>query len=208
MYADDFEYDGKHLSDFGFMVCTLGDGGGTETNEKGSEITFHLTPSRGGRRFYSMGSEYETCLSTSFQICKNPEFYRDDEMVITSEEFRSLARWLNRREFLWFHSFDWCEPEKQLPWVRATFTLSKIDFGRETIGIELNMITDSPFGYGEEIEEICLAIAGHRGEADGAGSKLAQILKKADKLSRPCYACDARDTCKWPDEKKNLSVVI
>ena len=64
-------------------------------------------------------------------------------------------------------------------------------------------------GYGcEEIEEICLAIAGHRGEADGAGSKLAQILKKADKLSRPCYACDARDTCKWPDEKKNLSVVI
>ena len=76
-----------------------------------------------------------------------------------------------------------------------------------SVRIARKVLEESGYG-GEEIEEICLAIAGHRGEADGAGSKLAQILKKADKLSRPCYACDARDTCKWPDEKKNLSVVI
>lgn len=153
MYADDFEYDGKYLSDFGFMVCSLDSRSGSETSRKGSEITFHLTPTRGGRRFYSMGSEYETCLSTSFQICKNPEFYRDDEMEITGDEFRALSRWLNRREFLWFHGFDWCEPEKQLPWVRATFTLTKIDFGKTPFGIQLDMITDSPFCYGEEVEE-------------------------------------------------------
>ncbi len=71
-------------------------------------------------------------------------------------------------------------------------------------------------GYSEEeTDMICAAIAGHRGteqaEADGPETQagtLARILKKADKLSRPCYSCEAADTCKWPDEKKNLSVVV
>lgn len=66
-------------------------------------------------------------------------------------------------------------------------------------------------GYSEEeISEICAAIADHRGseEADTDAGILARLLKKADKLSRPCYDCGARDTCKWPDEKKNLELIV
>ena len=76
-----------------------------------------------------------------------------EEMYVTNEEFRELSRWLSRRKFLWFHAFDECEPDIILPWFHATFNLSKVQSGQRTVGIQLSMQTDSPFGYGEEIEE-------------------------------------------------------
>lgn len=61
----------------------------------------------------------------------------------------------------------------------------------------------------EETEMICSAIEGHRGTDDmDEGTVLARLLKKADKLSRPCYACEAEATCKWPDEKKNMKITV
>lgn len=151
MYAYNFEYDGKLLSDFGFMICHFDSAGGAETTEKGSEIHFETAPAHSGKRNYVVGTEYDNCLQTTFQICKDPSITPEDEMVIADDEFRALSRWLNRRQFLWFHSYDWCNPEVTRPWFRASFTLSRIDLANETIGIELEMHTDSPFGYGDEI---------------------------------------------------------
>ena len=82
-------------------------------------------------------------------------------MVITNDEFRALSRWLNRKEFLWFRSFDFCEMEKEKPWFRASFTLTRIESGRDTIGVELKMVTDSPFGYGAEITTTLNFTSGH-----------------------------------------------
>ena len=152
MYAYDFEYDGKLLSDFGFVICHFDTNSGTSTADKGSEISFTTASAHSGKRFYKVGTEYKKCLTTTFQIMKNPDLGLDEDEVITADEFRQLSRWLNRREYLWFHAFDWCDPEVFRPWVRASFTLTRIDIGNETVGIELDMETDSPFGYGDEIE--------------------------------------------------------
>lgn len=151
MYAYNFEYDGKLLSDFGFIVCHFDNSGGLDTVNGGSEISFETAPSHSGKRNFAVGSEYKKCLTTTFQICKDPKIYNEDEMEITAEEFRRISRWLNRREFLWFHGFDWCEPEISRPWVRASSNLSRIDLGNATVGIEVEMTTDSPFGYGDEV---------------------------------------------------------
>jgi hypothetical protein len=151
LYAYNFEYDGRLLSDIGFIVCHFNDSGGLDTADGGSEISFETATSHSGKRFFEVGSEYKKCLTTKFQICKDPKIYREDEMEITAEEFRRISRWLNRREFLWFHGFDWCEPEISRPWVRASSTLTRIDLGNATIGIEVDMTTDSPFGYGDEV---------------------------------------------------------
>lgn len=153
MYAYDFEYDGKLLSDFGFMIATLGTQSGVNTTDAGSEITFVTSPMQAGKRFISGGTKYDKCLETSFQICKNPMLFDSGDMEITADEFRALSRWLNRREFLWFHASDWCDPEKARGWVRASFSLERIDASGVTYGIELKMQTDSPFCYGEEIVE-------------------------------------------------------
>lgn len=154
MYAFDFEYDGKLLSSFGMMVCSFSESRSASTTEKGSEIEFNLVPSGYGKRFYAAGLQYENYLSTTFQICKRSDCYPEDQMEITSTEFRELSRWLNRKEFLWFRSFDLQEPEKEKPWFRASFNLSRIESAGKTIGVELSMTTDAPFGYGDERELI------------------------------------------------------
>ena len=98
MYASNFEYDGRLLSDLGFIVCRF-DGAGSDDVEKGSELSFELASARNGARKYAAGASYKNTLSTTFQICKDPDFYKASEMEVTNEEFRMLGRWLNRSEF-------------------------------------------------------------------------------------------------------------
>lgn len=59
----------------------------------------------------------------------------------------------------------------------------------------------------DEQQAILAAVRGHRGDV-GELDDLARVIAEADKLSRPCWACAARDDCYWPDEKKNLTVRI
>ena len=151
LYSVDFEYDGKKLSDFGYIICSFEQSSGPNVKDKGSEISFITSPIQSGLRFLNGGTKYEECLTTTFQICKDPSFFDTNEMEVSAEDFRRLSRWLNRRKFLWFRASDWCDPEKARPWVRASFTLGRIDVGNVTYGIELEMVTDSPFTYGDEI---------------------------------------------------------
>ena len=63
----------------------------------------------------------------------------------------------------------------------------------------------------KEREAIITAIRDHRGhyvpeEASGLIERLSYVIKRADKESRLCMICDARDTCKWPDDKKNMDI--
>ena len=60
-------------------------------------------------------------------------------------------------------------------------------------------------GFGEvEIAQIQAAIASHR--SDGGEEILGQLLYWADKKSRACRMCPAKDECNWPDEKKNWEI--
>ena len=60
-------------------------------------------------------------------------------------------------------------------------------------------------GFGEvEIAQIQAAIASHR--SDGGENILGQLLFWADKKSRACRMCPAKDECNWPDEKKNWEI--
>ena len=70
------------------------------------------------------------------------------------------------------------------------------------------ILSDTSFDEDEK-KMIIEAVAGHRGTEDGGErGDLAGILRRADKLSRRCWACGAADTCKWPDEKKNMGVFV
>lgn len=62
-------------------------------------------------------------------------------------------------------------------------------------------------GYEDkEIEMITRAISAHRIKDDNDIDNLGQIISKADKLSRECFACNASNICKWSEEKKNKSL--
>lgn len=52
-----------------------------------------------------------------------------------------------------------------------------------------------------ETEVILRAIKSHK--SPSSGEPLSELLYRADKLSRNCFMCDARDTCYWDEDKKN-----
>lgn len=61
---------------------------------------------------------------------------------------------------------------------------------------------------GQETEEVCRAIEGHRisGQQSAEFTGLGALLKEADHMGRSCFACGAEPECYWPKEKKNLEI--
>ena len=57
-----------------------------------------------------------------------------------------------------------------------------------------------------EREEICKAIRNHRNKAIREEKNLQGLLYRADKASRACFFCKAREVCDWKTEKKNLHI--
>lgn len=147
MKAVDFEYDGQHLSDYGFIICDFDGSSGANTVDIGSKISFNKSPIFQGKKHVLLSSEYEDCISAEFDICKNPEVY--DDLEITSDEFRDLMRWLNRRKFYELCIFDQDEDYESV-YLNASFNIEKIKIGEKTCGLRLSMETDSPFAHGAE----------------------------------------------------------
>ena len=55
-----------------------------------------------------------------------------------------------------------------------------------------------------ERELVISAIATHRDQSVAEQKNLNGLLYRADKLSRPCFACSQQEACNWKGEKKNL----
>ena len=61
----------------------------------------------------------------------------------------------------------------------------------------------------EEMECITTAIASHRNTSENSRkSVLADILFRADKMSRNCSFCKAYEECNWPEDLKNAEFLL
>ena len=58
----------------------------------------------------------------------------------------------------------------------------------------------------DEISEIKEAVKYHRKDADKNKSKLAELLRWADKNSRCCFECAAISECNWSFDKLNMEI--
>jgi hypothetical protein len=143
MRATDFEYDGKNLSDYGFVICNF-DSKGLNTVNNGAVITFNTVPVFGGSKHHLTDTQYEDCLTSVIQICKN--YCSSDIKEITSTEMRQLTKWLNRKKFLKFKILD--EDYIDL-FFEASFNISRIEFDGIIYGLELEVFTNRPFALKE-----------------------------------------------------------
>lgn len=149
MYATDFQYAGQYLSDYGFIICDFNASGGTEITETGSQITFNTVSTHGGRYWALTNTAYDTCLTATFDICKNPCTH--NEIEISDIEYRMMMRWLNRRKFCEL-SFIWDDSSIETCHYEASFNVSRIEINGVLYGLELEMTTNRPFGYGDTIK--------------------------------------------------------
>lgn len=73
----------------------------------------------------------------------------------------------------------------------------------EIAGVILNQC-----GFTEkETGVITDAIRSHRDPSAAGESSLRGLLYRADKASRLCFACEARDACNWKEERKNRELL-
>lgn len=148
MFATDFEYDGHYLSDFGFTICSFNGSSDTEMVSAGSRISFNTVSTHYGKRFGLAGTQYDECITATFDICKDT--CQGDDFVITNDEYRDIMRWLNRREFLKFRILDDEDDDRDSCYYEASFNVDKIMSDQGLVGLELTLETNKPFGYGQE----------------------------------------------------------
>lgn len=58
----------------------------------------------------------------------------------------------------------------------------------------------------QEQAEILDAVGRH--QTGAAPDSLAQMIYEADEASRMCFTCPARDTCYWPEQRRNPTVLL
>lgn len=146
----DFEYDGEMLSDYGAMLCSFDNAGGIETESSGADITFNQIRPVGSNRFNLYASTYDTALTSTFQICKNPcQLKTQDEMFFSVEEITAIQRWLCRKNCYKRFKLD-KKGYEHIYW-NATFSSKQIVLNDNVIGLELTIYTDAPFAFLDEI---------------------------------------------------------
>lgn len=150
MQAIDFEYDGQYLSSYGFIICDFDFSNDAVEAGAGSNITFNKVPRHQGKKFSLTSTQYDECITTTFDICKNPSVYNPEDMEILDDEYRALVRWLNRRELLRFGFISDEDYEQSICYYQASFNVTKIKIREKLYGVRLTMETDRPFGYGQE----------------------------------------------------------
>ena len=152
MRAIDFEYDNQYLSDYGFIICDFNFGSGANEVDAGSTITFNKISRHSGKKYSLSSTQYDECITMSFDICKNPDIYDPEDMEISNDEYREIMRWLNRREFLKFQVIDDGNDnfKRDTCYYNASFNIDKIKINEKLYGMRLKMETDKPFGYGQE----------------------------------------------------------
>ena len=143
MKAYDFQYGERFLHDFGMMICSFEDKG-LDTISNGSKISFNTVPVMNGSKHELVGTQYEDCLETTIQICKN--YCHGDVTEITPSEFRELTKWLSRKRFLKLKFLD--EANIDL-YHEAIINVSKIEMQGKIIGLELEIQTNRPFALKE-----------------------------------------------------------
>lgn len=144
----DFYYDNQYLSDYGFIIGYLTSSNKGKSVTEGAKLTFNKRIKNTGKSYTLASAKYDTYYTTSFEIFKNPKLFKGKEMVISSDEFRDIMRWLNRREYLPFY-FVPDNGDDTEKYYNASFNLQKINVGKNLIGISLTIETDSPVGYGQ-----------------------------------------------------------
>ena len=144
MYAEDFIYEGRNLSDFGWRICQMTvDNSGLRIVDYGSQLSFNMVKPIGSDKWRMYASSYSNYLTVTFQVGKISCDVGPEE--VTVEEYREVMRWLNRKRF---GKFTVVQPGYERIYYEGSFNVQPIQFGGRVFGMELTFITNRPFGLG------------------------------------------------------------
>lgn len=138
------------LSDLGYMICQFDSSGNANTSTAGSETTFNTVSLDGGSRFALINTEYDSCFSTTFSICKNVASPAD--AIITLDQLSMLMKWLTPRKFKEFVLMDKYDLDYWYIRYKGAFTAQRVQVGGALVGLQLTFTSNAPYGYGAPVK--------------------------------------------------------
>ena len=149
MYAIDFEFDGRRLSDFG---CILTSFSGMQDGAvpSGASTVFSTAKSSSSDIYDMFSSSYDAPFSATFEICKNPCIDENaSNPGFTPYEISNIQKWLCRRtQYCKFKIL--ADDYEDIYW-NGYFTSQQYMSGSSIIGLQLVFTADAPYAYLEDV---------------------------------------------------------
>lgn len=142
MFATDFLFDGQRASDFGCMICSFNGSGGLETAE-GGQIEYNAVKPTGSNEFRFYGSQFNTTVTWSFSICKNP--CRKGDGYFDQYEESMVKKWLVKTDGYRMMQFDQSGYEDIC--YNVYFNVEPRQILGKTVGFDLTATSDCAYGY-------------------------------------------------------------
>lgn len=145
MYCTDFIFDNERLSDHGYMIC---DFNGSEGTWSGGDVSFTTIQPPGTNTFTHYYSRFDTPISFSFSIMKNP-FGKSSQkdLYFTQDEQSYVMRWMQRLDGYHWFAFD--QEGWEDIWFKVQMNLQPHYISGMVIGYDVTCTADSPYGYSQ-----------------------------------------------------------
>lgn len=143
----DFIYCGHSLSEYSGIIGDINGGGSVDPLDIGSVLNLNPVELKSLKKRKSVVATYDDYVEKQFSFFKNPcsglSYY-------TREEVAQIIRWLNQPRY---EKFTPIYSDVTWPSVHyyASFNIQPIVYIGNVIGFKLNMTTNAPFGYYDEV---------------------------------------------------------
>ena len=142
----DFIFDEQELSGFGYIIVDFNSSSELDISTV-SDMSFTDVKSPLSNVSHNVATSYGENLSRTIQIMKNP--CDNDVLDITNDDLSELSRWLCRKDY---KLFKWVDDEDDDEiFYEVQIKLRKIELGNGRVGVELDIISNRPFGFTREI---------------------------------------------------------
>ena len=145
MYAVDFEYANRRLSDFGCVMCHMNTSKNFEETDIGCDITFTTVKNSQSSKQYITSSAYDNVYTTTFDIIKY-NCTDSNDSYMTSLEARGIIKWLNRHEYHKFRVINEIADESDVHYY-GSFNIEEIFNGDKIVGLTLTFTSNAPYGF-------------------------------------------------------------
>ena len=141
----DFTFNGKKLSDFGYICCNFDNSSGTVEVSSGADVTLNQEKPSGSNKFNLYSTSYDEPFTLSLSICLNP-CGNYENMNISVEQARKIQKWLNLRNKKFKIN---AEGYEDIYWV-GTFTCKQVMLNGAIIGFNLTFTANTPYALQED----------------------------------------------------------
>lgn len=145
----DFYYCGHTLSEYYGIIGNISGGSIGEPINIGSVLNLNPVELKIAKKRKSVYATYDEYVEKQFSFFKNP---CTGASYYSAAEVNEIVRWLNQPRY---EKFTPIYSNTTWPMVHyyASFNVQPITYMSNVIGFQLNMTTNAPFGYYEEVTE-------------------------------------------------------